>query len=81
VPFHRDSPPECNADRRPAQTQALDVAAGFHVVADVAPGGEHVPPAPRVPDAGDRLPRELRLARADVGVVGDDGLTPVFLDT
>src|SRR5437762_1255363 len=65
-------PVKRDAHQRPGHFEIVDLAARLEVVIEIAPRGDHLAPGVRVADAHESLPREIRVARADVEVVRNE---------
>src|SRR5208282_1915262 len=63
-------PAERGGDLGPAQAQVLDRLARFVGVVDVAPRGADLAPVKHIAESSVRLPGELRLTGANIGVKG-----------
>src|SRR6185312_8362459 len=63
------SPADGCADDGAVEAEILDAAVGCEVVGEVAPSSEDVVAAEAVADATERLPGQIGIACADVGVV------------
>src|SRR5688572_13750514 len=66
------SPAEHDGNRRTAEVEVLDRAAGLELVVEIAPSPNDVAPAERVAEARHRLPSQLGIAGAHIEVVGDE---------
>src|SRR5437899_1920006 len=59
---------ECETDHRSVEVEVFNSPFRLEVVVQVSPHGEDVPPTEGIADAARRLPRQLRLPGADIGV-------------
>src|SRR5664279_453184 len=63
------SPSERHAEHRAVKVDVLELLVGLEVVVEVAPHGENAAPIPGITEPTGKLPRQLRFAGADVGVI------------
>src|SRR4030095_6740000 len=68
----RSLPAERDTDERSVEVHVFDLRARFEVVVKIAPSRDHIAQVERIAKSGDRLPRQVGVTGADVGVIGNE---------